>query len=529
MEKNSSTLELFLERFPKLGFLAPTWEPSECDSERLKTADPGKAEAVYVYGIGGGAPYFQLQGWLREKPERKLIFLEDEPGCLASFLRLEEAKEILENGQVQIELLEDVQELAEKYPIQRIEIFSLPSRTGKKFRALRLQLLRKTALAYALHVDRLHGYQPFHNFVQNLRRLPESFYANRLKGAFQGIPAVVCGAGPSLKEAIPILRGLENKALVIAGGSTLAALSSQLVQPHFGMAIDPNLEEYRRMKNSFTFEVPLLYSTRVFPAIFQTCNGPFGYMRSGIGGVPEIWMEEELGLLDPLIGEQLSPESISVTTICVAIAQFFGCDPIYLSGVDLAYTGNKRYAEGVGGEDEVFFSLLDAEKSAADRIVKRRDRNGKTVRTAIRWVMESASISHFAKKHRETRFFNTTEGGIGFKDIPFLPLGEAKFDRSYNLRGMIQERICSAPMPPQTGAMIREKMEALKESLDRLISHLEILASKKGGSKPLAELELQEEMALSFLFYDIHTLLPAEEKWSRFLDLANKYKLTVSG
>ena len=517
-----------MERFPKLGLLAPTWPLFPAAPEKLDAADPGKAEAIYVYGLGGGAPYFQLRDWLRGKPERRLIFLEDQPGFIASFLHAPEAIEILSDPQVHIAL--GASDLAEKFPLQRIEVLSLPSRKGRRFQTLRLAILRKTALSYALRLDRVHGYQPFQNFSKNLCRLPQSFYANRLKNAFCGTPAIVCGAGPSLKEAIPLLRQLDGSALLIAGGSTLAALSSQGVFPHFGMAIDPNLEEYRRLKNSFAFDVPLLYSTRVFPAIFQTCNGPFGYMRSGIGGISEIWMEEELGLLDPLIGEQLSPESISVTAICVAWAQFLGCDPIFLSGVDLAYTGKKRYSEGVGVEEEVLFSRLDEEKSAADRIIKRKDRNGNLVYTAVRWVMESASLSYFAKKHKEVRFFNTTEGGIGFKDIPYLSLAEAKekfLSQSSDLRGKVQKEIDQAPMPPNTEAIIAEKMDELKQSLDRVIGHLEVLAGKKRGSAPLAELELEEEMTLPFLFYDIHSLFSPEEKWERFLDLALKYKLTM--
>ncbi|HSX26527.1 MAG TPA: 6-hydroxymethylpterin diphosphokinase MptE-like protein, partial [Chlamydiales bacterium] len=309
---------------------------------------------------------------------------------------------------------------------------------------------------------------------------------------------------------------------------TLAALSSQGVMPHFGMAIDPNLEEYRRLRNSFAFHVPLLYSTRVFPAVFQTCNGPFGYMRSGIGGLPELWMEEELGLLDPLLGDFLSSESISVTAICLAWAQFLGCNPILLNGVDLAYTGKKRYATGVAEDEEVPFAAIDAEKSAADRILKRKDRNGQPIYTAVRWIMESASLSHFARKHPETTFLNTTEGGLGFRGIDYTPLSTAVRNfPSQDLRTRIHKQIASSPMPPQSAHIIATKMKELKTSLDRIISYLEILNGKQKGSTALAELELKEEMAYAYLFYDIDTLF-REDKWPKFLDLALKYRSTMT-
>ena len=538
MGKRSATFEanlsLLMERFPRLALLAPTWPRGPTHLEELKAPNPGKAEALYIYGMGGGAPYFQLKPWLRENGGRKLIFLEDDPSHFSSWLFEDTAKELLSDPQVHLTLLssrEDIQFLAEMFPLKRVEILSLPSRKGSRFRSLKLQLLRKTTLSHALYIERIHGYQPVQNFVRNLEQMPHSFFANRLQGAFKGVPAIVCGAGPSLQHAIPQLKTLTNQALLIAGGSTLAALSSQGILPHFGVAIDPNLEEYRRMKNSFAFEVPLLYSTRVFPSIFQTCNGPFGYMRSGIGGLLEVWMEEELGLMDPMIGEHLSPESISVTAICTAWAEFLGCNPILFSGVDLAYTGNKRYAAGVMEEGETPFAALDAEKSAADRILKRKDRKGQPIYTAVRWIMEAASLSHYARKHKDIQFINTTDGGLGFKKVPFISLSEAAtkyLTRSSDLYRQVHEQIVQAAMPAHTQDLIGQKMKELRASLDQIIYHLEILSGKKEGSKPLAELELQDEMAMPYLFYDIHHLFSQEDKWSRFLDLALKYKISLS-
>jgi hypothetical protein len=551
---------LFMERFPQLGLFSSSWIPKEPIDELLPELDLNKAEVLYFYGLGTGSIYFEVKEWLKQKKERELIFLEEETGIIASFLTRPESLEILSDPQVHFALLSkgkaldaDLERLAARLPERRIEIAALPSYRGRRFQNIRLKLFRKTTLAYALHLDRLHSYQAFENFSKNISQLPRSFYANGLKGAFKEVPAILCGAGPSLQQSIDVLRTLENRALMIAGGSTLAALSSQGISPHFGMAIDPNLEEYRRLKNSFAFEVPLLYSTRVFPAIFQTCNGPFGYMRSGIGGVPELWMEEELGLLDPLLGDFLSPEAISVTAICLAWAQFLGCNPILFNGVDLAYTGKKRYASGVGEDSDVFFSEIEAEKSASDRILKKKDIQGKPILTAVRWVMEAASLSHFAKNHPETQFFNTTEGGIGLPGIDSMPLPEAVsrfLQKEYDLRSRVHEAISHSPMPPNAKEKICEKMAELKESLDRAIGYLEILAGEKKGSDVLAEMELREEISYLYLFYDLdfvfeqtlnrsfRSWIPNEsseeqekrkafrlrEKWKQWLALAVHYK-----
>lgn len=503
----SEAAALLMERFPLLGLQAASWAETKMEEKELQI-EVGKADVVYFYGLCPSI-FFQCKAWLAHNKDRHLIFLEDDLGVIASFLHRREAIEILSHLQVHIALPSEIDALAEQFPVRRLEVFGHPSK--KKLKTLKLKILRKTTLTHALHLDRLHGYQPFQNFIQNAKQIPRSFYANHLRNALKNIPAIVCGAGPSLEPTLGLLREMETRAVIIAGGSTLAALSSHGINPHFGMAVDPNLEEYRRLKNSFAFEVPLLYSTRVFPAIFQTCNGPFGYMRSGIGGLPELWLEEELGLLDPLLGDFLSEESISVTAICVAWAQFIGCNPILLNGVDMAYTGKKRYAAGVVEEEELIFQAIDAEKSAPDRIIRRKNRKGQFVHTAVRWVMESASISHFAKKHPEVHFINTTPDGIGFQDIEYVPLEDAaKHFPTLDIRTRIHEGIDKARMKKGTQEKLEEKIGDLKASLERVIEFLQILSGERSGSKALAELELQEEIATLYLFYDARQLFTSD-------------------
>lgn len=528
MEKNSSmhnsAADLFMERFPSLGLLMGTWEEKPLSLGPLEEPPPiqlSHEEVFYFYGLSEKV-YFECAEWLKN-PEHQLVFLEDDPGIIASFLKIPSAVQILSNLQVHIELIQDLDALLARFPAKRIEISGLPSK--KKLKSLRLKILRKATLSHALHTDRLHGYQPFYNFLRNLSQLPHSFYANGLKNAFRNVPAVICGAGPSLELTINTLRDLENKALIIAGGSTLAALSSKGVMPHFGMAIDPNLEEYRRFKNSFAFEVPLLYSTRVHPDVFRTQNGPFGYMRSGIGGIAELWMEEELGFTDPLLGDFLSPETVSVTPLCIAFAVFLGCNPILLNGIDMAYTGGNRYSSGVSDE-KISLESIDKEKTAADRIIRKKDRQGKTVYSAVRWVMESASISHFAKSHKNIQFINTTLGGIGFKGIDFMPIEEAVHSfKEQNLREEVLEKIGACPMPAFTKEKVLEQTENLRMSLLRVIDLLEILSQKKKGSAALAEMELEEEIANIYLFYDIRQILkPGPTFWESWLELAKKYE-----
>ncbi len=513
---------------PKYALLSWDWEAKTAPTidlaqwrENLQLAG---VEVLYVYGVGDGSSYFLLNEWLHEKDDRRLVFLEDDTGFIAT--ALQQSYPLLFDKQVSLEYLEKglLQELAEKYPVNGIELIALPGKNESKCKKIRLELFRKTALCYSLFIDRLYGHQVFDNFVKNVPQVESAFYANGMKDAFKGVPAIICGAGPSLQQDIELLRTLEGRALIIAGGSAIAALSQAGIEPHFAMAIDPNVEEFHRMQNSFAFECPFLFSTRVHPAIFQTSNGPFGYIRSGIGGAAELWMEEQLGLTDPLLGEHLSDESISVTAIALAFAQHIGCNAILLSGIDLAYTGGKRYAKGVSEQ------AIQLDERGANLILRKKDKQGKFVQTAVRWVMEAASIAHYAKKHPEIRWMNTTAGGLPIKGVPQVSLENAVKDcltRQWDLRGMIARQIALNPMPTFKEPLLPQ----IKASLHRVINHLEILTGLKPGSKSLAEMDLEEELAFTVLFYDMDKVLSQSlarstgSKWSLFLTVANSYKL----
>lgn len=511
-KKNSA---LLLERFPKLFPLFYEKVPEKPrkiqeDLETWKrTYDWKKAEVLYLYGLGAGGSYFALEEWLSEG-KKDLIYLEDDLSSLFTFLHTPHAEKILQDPRVHIAFFHPkgkeavLQELAHAFPVKRIEVIPAPHRMGKKeafFSSLRLQLLRKTVLSEGLFIDRLHSYIPFANTLQNLFHLPHSFHVNKWKGAFKNVPAILCGAGPSLKKEIPFLKECRDRALVIAGGSAIAALTSHHVLPHLGVMVDPNIEEYHRLKASVGFEIPMIYHLRTKAEVFSTCNGPMGYMRSAIASLACLWLEEELGIEGPLLGDKLSDESLSVTSLALSLALFLGCNPIVFCGVDLSYAQGKRYAEGVVSHD-ANVKGSDEEKIAEDRAVQKWQQ-GACIDTNVRWVMESAVLSDFAKKHRKRRFFNASLGGLEIPSVPFRSLSEiiTEFQTPGDLQGRIFAQIEKTKDLRLTREKVEKALQTLYESVERALSCVEILVSKKGSSV-LAEMELQEEISFKILFYD---------------------------
>lgn len=472
-----------------------------------------KIDLLYLYGFGLGRYWSPIQEWLKKKSSHTLIILEDDLGALAAFFEMKEIGKILTHPQVHLKYIPDpkawddvLEELASTFPYDKLEVSALESRrTTPIFRRLKLKIQRKTTLWHATLAEAIHSHLFYRNILENMKQLPQSFCANRLAGKFEGIPAIICGAGPSLKKAAPHLKKLENKALIFAGGSTLSALSHLKIKPHFGMAVDPNPREYDCVKGCRFTDIPFLYAGRLLPKVFKVFKGPLGYIRSGTGGACEAYFEKELGIEDAFIGPELGREALSVTTLAVAMATALGCNPIILVGLDMAYSNEKLYAEGVLAKG----SFDKTAMRSSERLLKRKDRNGRSIYTAVKWVMESDTLSLFAKNHPKHLFLNATEDGLGFRKIPYIPLQAALEEhchQTYPLRQKIQKAIAASRLDI-TPAQVLSQFSLLRSSLKRCLKLVKALLSDlESPTTIVLEMDLKEELAFEPL---LATTLPA--------------------
>ncbi|NGX50719.1 MAG: hypothetical protein K1060chlam2_00569 [Chlamydiae bacterium] len=493
------TDEILDARYPNLNFLLRFGEERalpfplhsediEKEVERALAPLPlKKLQLLYIFGIGLGHYYPPLKQWLAEDRERDLIFIEEDLSALRAFLKSDHASAILAHPQIHIRFNMDrrrlsafLEECAQDFPIENIEIIALAS-YKKHYRSrtyrMRLKLHRLTTVNHAIFIENLHYNLFFKNLLPNFKRFNGAFFGNHLKDQFQGVPAIICGAGPSLSKDIETLRTLDNRALIFAGGSAITALSNQGILPHFGMAIDPNFEEYHRFAASSAFEIPLFYVNRLLPRIFDTCNGPRGYLHTMTGGMAELWMEEKLGIEGEPLQEGFDLEALSVTTTCIQLACSLGCNPIILSGVDLAFTAERSYVSGVVPEARLLLDERREEVRVSEKLLSRQDIYGQPIHTLVKWVMESSAISHFAKKNPERTFINATAGGLGFKNIPNQPLQSIPLQRSSDLHGKIHQLIERHRLPTST-SQIDLHLSQLKASLKEAKSYVQAALSE---------------------------------------------------
>jgi hypothetical protein len=487
--------------------------------EWFSRQDLEEVAVLYLYGVGLGYFFDVLKPWLSQKRKRHLVFLEDDLSVIYRLFETGRGSAILKHPKVHLCYFDQVNKipsllevLMNHYLKAKICVGALPYYEKRKiYSEVCLKVLQESVGRNALFDEYLrYGAAFYRNFYQNMRQLADSYLGNNFFGKFKGVPAIICGAGPSLEKNAHLLEELGDRALIFAGGSAMNALNAKGIIPHFGAGIDPNAMQYDRLSTNTAYEVPYFYRNRMFWKAFNFIHGPRLYI-TGSGGydVSEYfdqafgWEEEELD------------EGHNVINFCVEIATRMGCHPIIFVGVDLAFTEMQAYAEGVVDERGVAEMELFSVETYDEKPILRKDLFDKPVYTLWKWVAESEWISQYAQDHPLIAFLNATEGGIGFPGVRNLDLEETMqryLHRSYDLFGKVHGETQNSTCPQVTKERVEELMRELATSLRRCLGHLdilmkenlrlqekvkanEILATPQSGLAVLAETELEEEPA----------------------------------
>lgn len=483
-------------------------------------------DVLYVYGLGLGHYYDAVKKWLEECAGHYLVFIEDDLAVIRRFLETEKATDILEDKQVQVHYLRDFVSSEEMFnwlswffvllPIDVSGLLHYQKKREAVFAQLRMKLMHDSVRKDSIAAEFMRFSKNFfQNFFSNTLRLPDSYHGNQLFGKFSNVPAIICGAGPSLNKNISLLKELTDKSVIFSGGSSLNALNAQGIMPHFGAGIDPNALQFQRLVNNSSFELPFFYRGRMFHNAFQLIHGPRLY-NNGTGGyfISE-WFEENLG-----IEAEILDEGNNVANFCVELANALGCNPIIFVGMDLAYSGMSSYASGVVADSEVSEEKIVQGAGLNASAFVREDIFGNPVHTVWKWVTEADWIGDYAKDHPEKVLINATEGGIGFPGVPNMALTDVKsqfLSKTYNLHHRIHAEIQNASLPDVTQEKVSELMEEMRDSLencvglcDDLIHEIDVVKKRledrkkvepnlQTGKAALYEVELTEEPAYTHI------------------------------
>ena len=438
-------------------------------------------QVLFVYGVGQGDYYLAAEEWLRQNPDHYLIFLDDDPEAIERLVKTKIGEKILQDPQAYLYPFESVTQEEGGIAAIPSSFFEMRAQVSALKGYAETRTKTFTRLKDFLHLcSVVHSFLPteyskmgtlfFRNFYRNLFFLPDAQVADALFGKFQGVPAIICGAGPSLDKNVAHLHHLKERALLFAGGSALSVLSAHQIHPHFGVGIDPNPAQMSRLMTYTGYTVPFIYRGRMNHEALQTVHGPLLY-KTGASGYPIAnYIEQKLGIEGAKI-----PAGFNVINHSVALAHAFGCSPIILVGVDLAYSRRRSYAVGMVSHP---IYRMEQPQRTQERWIVKRDIHGEEVYTLGKWILEAVWFTEFAEKYPEASLINATEGGLGFLGVPNLTLDEVKekyLQKSYDFATWIHGEMQLLQRPSGvTAEKIAEILQELQASMKRPISEEEV-------------------------------------------------------
>lgn len=436
---------------------------------------------LFIYGIGLGYYYAFMKEWLETSPKAFIVFLEDDLEVIRAFLDTELATVFLNDPRARLYYFNPESE-DDRQTFQHLGMMAVLEKRGKSalksYKELKPRLFSECSgkLDYYCNSmsEIINEYIQFSlgfqlNFFENMFELPRAHTATKIFESFKNVPAIICGAGPSLAKNIDLLKQLQDKALIIAGGTAINALNAKQFNPHFGAGIDPNPFQYTRLIANQAFETPFFYRTRILNKALKIVHGDHLYVSGTGGHVVSDWFENKLGIESYPV-----EEGHNVVNLSVSLAKALGCNPIILVGVDLAYSNKENYSPGIQ-----VHALHDRKsnlftKNPDEELITKKDIFGEPVTTLWKWINESVWFGRFAKMNPDITVINATEGGIGFPEVTNMTLKEVAdqyLTKSYDFPTLIHRSIQRSMLPETVNIeKVQSLMKNLSESLARCVN-----------------------------------------------------------
>jgi hypothetical protein len=327
-----------------------------------------------------------------------------------------------------------------------VEIGPAPLWTGKDLNDRLLRALEFTSVGKLQLRDeaRLFALKASRNLAEITRRPSIS----ALRGALQGLPAVVVSAGPSLDKNIAVLKELAGKVVIVAINQTVAGLRRAGIRADLVVAVEPLNVSYHFDGTRPGDIGTLLLGAGVDPALFRIpCDRMFHFSSSP---VVEQWMYDLLGDPDAAVSCDGT-----VSTGAIKLCAYLGCTTIVSIGRDLALAGDRYYASNAadGGSDpslsadgkRISFGshasklrLANPDDEASQKAIQELldgqvydlrevpGHDGRPVKTTNLFVFEIEQLRRtIASLRAHIRFINATEGGAYLEGMEHMSLAEA--------------------------------------------------------------------------------------------------------
>ncbi len=290
------------------------------------------------------------------------------------------------------------------------------------------------------------------NMLANVGEIVNNPGINKLYDKFKGKPAIVVATGPSLKKNMHLLKGLEDKALILSVDASFKLLMKNGIKPHMVTSLEREHAVQQFFEKHDKEEVKDVYMTAcpvLFNHVYESYVGPKIIVYRDFDHFK--WLEIDRGILDI---------KLSASNMAFKIAEVLGCDPIILIGQDLAYGDNDETHA-----TEVPFSAEGEKKFMVPG-------NYKDVKTNSGWYGFLKAYELDVNDYKGT-CINCTEGGAfiqGTEISTFKETIDKYVTESFNPLEIIKENL--------KDFKIEDNIEKLRDKIDKTEADIKIIIEK---------------------------------------------------
>ncbi|WP_419663672.1 motility associated factor glycosyltransferase family protein [Desulfosarcina variabilis] len=380
----------------------------EAEVEKLlhkidSTVPPDPYDMVFILGIGLGEACLEAIQRFTKKP--RIVIIEPYPSLFRLALSTKALENIFKYKRLSIYLgvqadanriIEDCKHIL---PVGRTFLFINPYHVqliGNAFKQLEKNLIHNIRSTRDMwHTAKHFGKHMLTNSLANLPSLIGGPPMRVLRNRFKGIPVICVAAGPSLNDALPLLKQIRG-ALIIACDSAVGSLLNAGIRPHIVATVDfhvSNINKLRPYMGSL-HETVLAFGLESNPEIVSTFPGERKVGMTAYNRLVLEWLDQSLDL------QCRMPIMTSVMHLAVLLAIAMGADPIILVGVDLAYLNGQSHAQG-----SVYSHIPENENLIPVKAV-----DGSIVYAPTQLVTDRLILEQIIAQH-QVRIINVSTGG----------------------------------------------------------------------------------------------------------------------
>lgn len=238
------------------------------------------------------------------------------------------------------------------------------------------------------------------------------------QNAFEGKPAIIVAAGPSLNEEFENLRYIKKHGLayIFSVGSSINALIEKGIYPDAACTYDPQDINYKVIKKIIDkeiTEIPLIFGSSVGFETLKDYPGDMLHMIVNQDTIASnLLKHKNYSVLD------IVNDAPSIAVVTLQLLMKLKVSQVILVGQNLAYSGKEYYARGIDYGNNS--SLVNQEKLEAALVVK--DVYGNDIKTTYAFNLMKQQLEMYIALYPQVKVWNTTKGGAAIHGAEFKKL-----------------------------------------------------------------------------------------------------------